>query len=121
MPSIERVRFTSSGTEAHADGAAAGTGVYRQTQVVRFTTNFHGWHDHVAFGVGSHHDGTPTPGVLGEVADNVLLCAPGDTTAALHNLLSQRSDVAAVIIEPTGATWGTDPRRRAVFARVCAS
>ena len=108
MPSIERIRFTSSGTEATLMALRLARAFTGKPQVVRFTTNFHGWHDHVAFGVASHHDGTPTPGVLNEVAGNVLLCPPGDIEA-VRTLLSSRQDVAAVIIEPTGATWGQIP------------
>ncbi len=108
MPSAERVRFTSSGTEATLMAlrlARAHTGC---SKVIRFTTNFHGWQDHVAFGVGSHHDGTATPGVLDEVAENILLCEPNNMDQ-VRKILTTRDDVAAVILEPTGASWGHIP------------
>ena len=108
VPSAERVRFTSSGTEATLLAlriARASTG---KPKVVRFMTNFHGWHDHVAFGVGSHLDGTPTPGVLEELAANVLLTPPGDL-GALQEVLAAHDDIAAVMLEPTGASWGQIP------------
>lgn len=107
VPSAERVRFTSSGTESTMLAlrlARASTG---RTKLVRFLGHFHGWHDHMAFGVGSHFDGRPTPGVLPEIAKEVLLAPPGDI-AATKDLLD-RGDVAAVIIEPTGASWGQVP------------
>src|SRR3546814_9904003 len=47
-------------------------------KLVRFLGHFHGWQDHVAFGVSNHFDGTPTPGVLPGIAENVLLvCSEG--------------------------------------------
>ncbi len=46
--------------------------------------------------------------VLPQVAENVLLCPPGDIEA-VRQLLAQHEDVAAVILEPTGASWGQIP------------
>ncbi|MGZ5125212.1 MAG: aspartate aminotransferase family protein [Burkholderiales bacterium] len=108
MPSAERIRFTSSGTEATHLAirlARASTG---KGKIVRFVSHFHGWHDHVAFGVKEHLDGTPTVGVLSDVAANVILIKPNDV-AALDRLLGERSDVAAVMIEPVGASSGAIP------------
>src|SRR5215210_4088919 len=70
VPSAERVRFTSSGTEATQLAmrlARASTG---RTRIVRFQTHFHGWHDQVAFGVSEHLDGSASIGVLQDVANN---------------------------------------------------
>ena len=107
VPSAERVRFTSSGTEATLLAlrlARASTG---RTKLVRFLGHFHGWHDHMAFGVGSHFDGRPTPGVLPEVASNIVMAPPGDIDATRR--LMDQHELAAVIIEPTGASWGQVP------------
>ena len=108
IPSAERVRFTSSGTEATLLAMRLSRAATGKPKVLRFLGHFHGWQDHVAFGVSSHLDGTPTPGVLPEIADNTLLCPPGDIEA-VRNVLESRDDVAAVILEPTGASWGKVP------------
>ncbi len=108
IPSAERVRFTNSGTEATLLAFRLVRAHTGKLKIVRFMTNFHGWQDHVAFGVGTHHDGTPTPGVLPAVAENQLLCPPGDIDA-VRQLLASRDDVAAIIVEPTGASWGQVP------------
>ncbi len=108
VPSAERVRFTSSGTEATLLALRLVRAFTGKTKIVRFATNFHGWHDHMAFGVGSHFDGTPTPGVVAALADEVLLCQPGNIDT-VRQILSERDDVAGVILEPTGATWGQVP------------
>src|SRR5690606_18710177 len=68
----------------------------------------HGWHDHVAFGQTTHFDGTPTPGVLGGVAEGVRLVPPGDLDAVAQ-VLESDEDIAAVILEPTGASFGMVP------------
>lgn len=108
MPSSERVRFTGTGTEATMLAFRLVRAFTGKPKILRFITNFHGWHDHVSFGVGSHHDGTPTPGVLNEIAENTILCPPGDIEA-VRKTLQEHDDIAAVILEPTGATWGQIP------------
>lgn len=108
VPSAERVRFTSSGTEATLMAlrlARAFTG--RQT-VVRLRGNFHGWHDHMASGYSNHFDGTPTPGVLPGITDRTVLIDQGDI-AGLRAAFAGNDDIAAVIFEPTGATFGQVP------------
>jgi len=114
IPSGERVRFTSSGTEATHLAirlARASTG---KAKIVRFAKHFHGWHDHVAFGVKAHLDGTPTVGVLPDVAVNVILVKPNDV-AGVERVLAENSDVAALMIEPVGASSGAVPTSPAVL------
>ncbi len=107
LPSADRVRFTASGTESTLLAIRLARAYTGRRKIVRFLGHFHGWHDHMAFGVSNHFDGSPTPGVLGGIAEEVLLVPPGDEAATLAVL--QRDDVAAVIIEPTGASWGMVP------------
>jgi glutamate-1-semialdehyde 2,1-aminomutase len=107
IPSAERVRFTSSGTEATLLALRIARAATGRPKIMRLAGHFHGWHDHMAFGVSSRYDGSASPGVLDEVAKNVVLVAPGDTEAAAAAL--QSGDVAAVILEPTGASWGQVP------------
>lgn len=107
VPSAESVRFTSSGTEATLLALRLARAFTGRTKLVRFVGHFHGWHDHMAFGVGSRFDGSASPGVLAEVASNVRLAPAGDTRGTEQVL--DRDDVAAVIIEPTGASWGQLP------------
>jgi glutamate-1-semialdehyde 2,1-aminomutase len=114
VPSAQRVRFTSSGTEATLLALRLARAHTARPNVLRFLTNFHGWQDHVAFGVGSHLDGTPTPGVLAEIAAHTRLAPPGDLEA-VRKLLAA-GDIAAVIIEPTGASWGQIPITREFLA-----
>ena len=107
VPSAERVRFTSSGTEATLLALRLARAFTGRRKLVRFLGHFHGWHDHMAFGVGNHFDGSPSPGVLPGIAQEVLLAPPNDIEAT-RAILSQ-DDIAAVIIEPTGASWGQVP------------
>jgi len=108
IPSAERVRFTSSGTEATLMAVRLARAFTGKPKIVRFNHHFHGWHDHMTSGHASHFDGTPTTGVLDAVAGNVLLCDQNDE-AGLARLLDRHRDIAAAIIEPTGANGGRLP------------
>ncbi len=108
VPSAERVRFTSSGTEATQLAIRLARAATGRGRIVRFQSHFHGWHDQVAFGVNDHLDGTPTVGVLQEVAANTTLVKPNDV-AAVERVLQTQRDVAAVMIEPIGSSSGMIP------------
>ena len=109
IPSAERVRFTSSGTEATLMAVRLARAFSGKPKIIRFNYHFHGWHDHMTTGHANHFDGTATTGVLDAVAGNVLLCDQNDE-AALARLLEQHpGEIAAAIIEPTGANGGRVP------------
>jgi glutamate-1-semialdehyde 2,1-aminomutase len=102
VPSVERLRFTSSGTEATLMSLRLARAFSGKSRIVRFKYHFHGWHDHMTSGFASHFDGSPTTGVLPGVAGNVLLAEQNDA-AGLARLLEREGDIAAAILEPTGA------------------
>ena len=108
IPSAERVRFTSSGTESTHLALRLARAYTGKRKLLRVLTHFHGWHDHMTSGWLSHFDGSPTPGVLPEVASSVVLVPPEDTDA-LRRALTDDDDIAAVIIEPTGSAFGRVP------------
>jgi glutamate-1-semialdehyde 2,1-aminomutase len=109
VPSCERLRFTSSGTEATLMAVRLARAFTGRAKLLRFLGHFHGWHDHMTTGYANHFDGSATPGVLAGVAEGVVLAPPGDL-AAVERLLAA-GDVAAVILEPTGASFGQVPLR----------
>jgi glutamate-1-semialdehyde 2,1-aminomutase len=107
VPCAERVRFTNSGTEATLLAMRLARAYTGRSKIMRFVGHFHGWHDHAAFGVASHFDGTPTPGVLPGVADGIVLAPAGDVEATRR--LMDEHQPAMVILEPTGSSWGQVP------------
>ncbi len=109
VPSAERIRFTSSGTEATLMAGRLARACPGRAKRRRFTGHFHGWHDHITTGFASHFDGTPTPGVLAGVAEGVVLAQPGDIDDVTAKLAT--GEIAAVIVEPTGASFGQVPLR----------
>ena len=109
VPAAERLRFTSSGTEATLMALRLARAFTGRPTFLRFKGHFHGWHDHVASGFASHFDGSPTPGVLPAVAAGMVLAEPGDIADVRAKLAGR--EVAAVIVEPTGASFGMVPLR----------
>ena len=89
IPSAERVRFTSSGTEATLMAVRLARAFTDKPKLIRFNYHFHGWHDHMTTGHSNHFDGTATTGVLDSVAGNVLLCDQNDE-AGLARIVAAR-------------------------------
>src|SRR5688572_23312284 len=108
VPSVERVRFTSSGTEATQLAMRLARAQTGKDRTVRFATHFHGWHDQVAGGVHDHFDGSANAGVLKDVAAQSALVTPNDV-AAVERVIETSKNVAAVIIEPVGSSSGILP------------
>jgi glutamate-1-semialdehyde 2,1-aminomutase len=108
MPSAERIRFTSSGTEATLMAVRLARSFTGRRRVLRIRTHFHGWHDHMTSGYQSHFDGAPTVGVLPAVAEQVVLADPNDVDG-LRRVLAADREIAAAIVEPTGGSFGMVP------------
>jgi glutamate-1-semialdehyde 2,1-aminomutase len=108
VPCAGKVRFTGSGTESTLLAIRLARAFTGKQKIVRFAGHFHGWHDQVAFAVTSHFDGSAPAGILPSVAGEAIVCPPGDARA-LEAILDEHDDVAAVIMEPTGATFGLVP------------
>ncbi len=106
VPSAQRVRFTSSGTEASLLALRLARAATGRNRIVKLSGHFHGWHDQVAVGSDPPFDQPDTAGLPGAIAGSAAVI-PADPDV-LASELSDR-DVAAVILEPTGAAWGTVP------------
>ena len=102
IPSAERVRFTVTGTEATHLALRVSRAFTGKSKIVRFAGHFHGWHDHVCFPPGG------APGIIAGIVEDTLIAAPNDLGQVEHWLAS-RDDIAALILEPTGATFGQIP------------
>jgi glutamate-1-semialdehyde 2,1-aminomutase len=111
VPCAERVRFTMSGTEATMLALRVARAATGRPIVVRFAGHFHGWHDQVAFGA------ELPPGIPPEIAGRTLIC-PRAEISCVRELCDGREDIAAVILEPTGATFGQAPLAPAFLAEL---
>lgn len=104
FPSIERLRFTASGTEATMLALRLARAFTGRSTVLRLAGHYHGWHDLLTRDAAA--DSNP-PGVPDGLfhATEVL---PADFQA-IEQTLAQRDDIAAVILEPSGASYGAVP------------
>ena len=59
---------------------------------------------------GGYSEG-PVPGVLDSIIENVVLIEPGNEQL-MRETLASRDDIAGVILEPTGASFGSIPITR---------
>jgi glutamate-1-semialdehyde 2,1-aminomutase len=106
IPSAERVKFTASGTEATHLAIRIARAATGKTAIVKFEGHFHGWHDYATAAVEPPYDVPTSSGVPAEALATMRV-VPTDL-AAVEAALAQ-DDVAAVIVEPTGGSWGTLP------------
>lgn len=103
VPSVERVRFTSSGTEATLLAMRVARSFTGRPTIVRFDGHFHGWHDELL----AHFVDPTTAGLNPEAGTNVCVARPSEVDDVVA--LLEPGDVAAVILEPGGGASGGLP------------
>ncbi|MYC29878.1 MAG: aspartate aminotransferase family protein [Chloroflexi bacterium] len=103
MPSIERVRFHSSGTEATLMAMRLARAYTGKNKVIKLQDHFHGWHDYAMAG-----SDRPAPGIPQESWGSMVIVPSGDLQA-VEDALNRDTDIAALILEPTGAHYGQLP------------
>ena len=114
IPSMERVRFVNSGTEAVMSAIRLARGYTRRNVIVKFVGCYHGHVDHLLVAAGS---GVATMGISSSagVPDSFVahtVCLPfNDRTAVEDYFRAHGDEVAAVIVEPVPANMGVVPAR----------
>jgi len=109
MPSVERVRFVSSGTEATMMALRLVRIFTGRPRVLKFAGHFHGWNDFLIPGADTPHDAA-VPGIPAEVTANTVIIPPNDLDA-VERALRGDPQIGCVILEPTGGHWGQVPVR----------
>lgn len=108
VPSAENVRFVASGTEATMLAIRLARAYTGRTRLVRIEGHYNGWHDHVMLGFRPPFDESLSAGVPDEILKMVSV-VPGDDGGKRLEATLKGGDIAAVILEPSGASWGTVP------------
>src|SRR5690242_20143193 len=112
VPSVEKVRLVSSGTEAAMTALRLARGATGRAKFVKFAGCYHGHADALLAQAGSGVATLGLPGsagvTAGTVADTIIV--PYNDFAALdHALAEHGADVAAIIVEPVAANMGLVP------------
>lgn len=112
VPSIEKVRFVSSGTEAVMSAVRLARGVTGRTKVVKCVGCYHGHADAllVSAGSGAATLGVPSsPGVPAGATGDTLLVAYNDAAGVRAAVQAFAGDVAAVLVEPVAGNMSVVP------------
>lgn len=112
MPSIERVRFVSSGTEAAMSAVRVARAATSREKIIKFEGCYHGHADGflVQAGSGALTLGVPTsPGVTRGAANDTLLASYNDLASVARAFEANVGQVAALVVEPMAGNMGLVP------------
>ena len=109
VPSVEKVRFVSSGTEAVMSAIRVARGFTNRNIIVKFDGNYHGHADHLLVSAGSgvaQLSGSSSSGVPADFTKYTLSLPYNDVEAVNELFEKQGNEIAAVILEPVAANMG---------------
>lgn len=112
MPSIERIRFVSSGTEATMSAVRVARAATGRDRIIKFEGCYHGHADQflVHAGSGALTLGVPTsPGVPKAAAADTLIARYNDLPSVDALVTQHHGAIAAIIVEPIAGNMGLVP------------
>jgi glutamate-1-semialdehyde 2,1-aminomutase len=112
FPSMERMRFLSSGTEACMSALRVARGFTRRDAILKFEGCYHGHADSllVKAGSGALTFGIPDSlGVPADLARHTLTLPYNDLDAVRAAFAGRGAEIAAVIVEPVAGNMGVVP------------
>ena len=121
IPSMENVRFVSSGTEAVMSALRVARGVTGRKKILKFDGCYHGHVDSMLVKAGS--------GLAGEIASDSAGVSDGQDTLVvglddddgLEKVFTERGhEIAAVILEPLPANYGLLVQRKDFLLKISA-
>jgi len=112
VPSIERVRLVSSGTEAAMSAVRLARGFTHRDRVIKFAGCYHGHADQFLASAGSGLAtlGIPaSPGVPSGVIADTVVCEYNDVDGVASAAERYGEGLAAIIVEPVAGNMGCVP------------
>ncbi len=112
MPSVERIRFVNSGTEATMSAVRVARAATRRDGIIKFDGCYHGHADPflVRAGSGAAALGVATsPGVPSATVAHTLVARYNDLASVERLFAAHPDQIAAVIVEPIAGNIGVVP------------
>ncbi len=109
VPSVEKVRFVSSGTEAVMSALRLARAYTKRDKIIKFEGCYHGHSDFMLVKAGSGmltHGETSSPGVPADAAKHTIIAQYNDIENIKKIFESNKGEIAAIIIEPVAANMG---------------
>jgi glutamate-1-semialdehyde 2,1-aminomutase len=109
VPSVEKVRFCSSGTEATMSALRLARGFTGRERLIKFAGCYHGHGDAflISAGSGALTNGVPdSPGITAGVAADTIVVEFNDLEAVATAFAAHPDQIAAVIVEPVVGNMG---------------
>src|SRR2546427_2238871 len=112
VPSVEKVRLVSSGTEAAMSAARLARAFTARDRILKFAGCYHGHVDALLAGAGSGVAtlGLPSsPGVPPATTKDTIVCKFNDVDAVASTVAEYGEGLAAIIVEPVAGNMGVVP------------
>ena len=120
IPSMQKIRFVSSGTEAVMSAIRLARGYTGRDDIIKFEGNYHGHSDSllVQAGSGMITFGAPSsPGVPADFTKHTLLAKYNDIESVKKCFVDSK-DIACIIIEPIAGNMGLVPADKDFLAEL---
>jgi glutamate-1-semialdehyde 2,1-aminomutase len=112
VPSVEKARLVSSGTEAAMSALRLARGFTKRDRILKFAGCYHGHADALLASAGSGLAtlGLPSsPGVPNAVTHDTIVCQYNDVDAVAEAVMRYGEGLAAIIVEPVAGNMGVVP------------
>ena len=107
IPCAGKVRFVGSGAEATMLAMRIARGYTGKDKIIRWQSHYHGWHDYVMPGTLPPFDVPASIGIPKGTLASVIVLPPD--LDVLERTLASDNDIAGVITEGSGASYGAVP------------